>query len=153
MLTLLYPTISRRELLCLPKSGPAVTGAGDFADICSGAGSRMPLLAKDGYADLFCLTEASRADVSTRSEPVGGRVNWNELLSTGVARPFGSWFRFPEIRAKSDTLASLGSLFVLSERSRPSECCCVVFSIAGVPPGPVPPDVGNSVWIKQHRFP
>lgn len=46
--TLLYPTISLRELLCLPKSGPAVTGAGDLAVICSGAGSKMPLLANDG---------------------------------------------------------------------------------------------------------
>jgi len=115
----------------------------------------MPLLVKDGYADLFCFTEVSRADVSTRNDPVGGRANWYELPSiefTGV-----SWVRLPEIRAKRETFVSLGSLLVLSERPRPSDSCCVVLSVPGVvaPPGtgPATPAVGSSVWMKQHRFP
>jgi len=89
--TLLYPTISRRELLCLPRSGPAVTGPGDLGRTGSGAGNRMPLLAKEGYADLFCLTEASIVEVSTRKEPLGGRLSFNALTeSTGVARLLAS---------------------------------------------------------------
>ena len=43
-----YPTISILAKLCLPRSGPAVTGAGDLAAICSGAGSKIPLLANEG---------------------------------------------------------------------------------------------------------
>jgi hypothetical protein len=117
----------------------------------------MPLLAKEGYADLFCLTEESSVDVSTRKEPVGGRENWNVLLpeSVGVARlfVFESWPRFAEIRARMDTLASLGSLFVLSERSRPSGRCGGALSVAGVPLLPVAPDVGSSVCMKQHLLP
>ena len=113
----------------------------------------MPLLVKDGYADLFCFTEVSRADVSTLNDPVGGRVNWNELPSDAV----DSWVRLPEIRARRETFVSLGSLMVLSERPRPSDICCVVLSVPGVvaPPvtGPVTPAVGSSVWMKQHRFP
>jgi hypothetical protein len=108
----------------------------------------MPLLAKEGYADLFCLTEVSSVDVSTRKEPVGGRENWNVLESTGVAWPC-SWPRFAEIRARIDTLASLGSLFVLNERARPSGLCCGgALSVAGVPlltVAAVTPDVGSSV--------
>ena len=48
----------------------------------------MPLLAKEGYADLFCFIEApSKADVSTRNEPVGGLVKGKLLVSTGVGAP------------------------------------------------------------------
>jgi len=38
----------------------------------------MTLLANVGYADLFCFpVELSNTEVSTRSEPVGGReLNW-----------------------------------------------------------------------------
>jgi hypothetical protein len=128
-----------------------VTGPGDLGRTGSGAGSKIPLLAKEGYADLFCLTEESSVDVSTRKEPVGGRVNWNALLpeSVGVLFVFDSWPRFAEIRAKIDTLASLGSLFVLRERARPSGCCCGgALSVAGVPllaVAAVAPDVGSSV--------
>lgn len=108
-----------------------MTGTGDLTD-CSGADCSRPLLANDGNADLFCLeVELSRVDVSTLKEPVGGRLlNWKPLLegleSTGVETPFefvepeASWFRFAEIRARRDTEASLGSLLVLMERSRPS---------------------------------
>jgi hypothetical protein len=136
-----------------------VTGPGDLARTGSGAGNKMPLLAKEGYADLFCLTEASSVEVSTRKEPVGGRVNWNPLAeSIGVARLFGSWPRFAEIRARIDTLTSLGSLLVLSERARPSgRCCCRgALSVAGVPllaVAAVAPDVGSSVCMKQHLLP
>lgn len=155
--TLLYPTISRRKLLCLPKSGPAVTGPGDLARTVSGAGSKMPLLAKEGYADLFCLTEVSSVDVSTRKEPVGGRLNWKALPeSVGVTRLFESCPRFAEIRASIDTFTSLGSLFVLSERARPSGRCCGALSVAGVPllaVAAVAPDVGSSVCMKQHLLP
>jgi len=71
----LYPTISRRELLCLPKSGPAVRGTtGDFIGVCSEFDNIKALLAKVGYADLFCFVILLRVDVSTRSEPVGGRL-------------------------------------------------------------------------------
>ena len=133
-----------------------MTGPGDLARTGSGAGNKIPLLAKEGYADLFCLTEASSAEVSTRREPVGGRENWNELESAGVAR-FGSWPRFAEIRARIDTLASLGSLLVLNERARPSgRSCGGTLSVAGVPllaVAAVAPDVGNSVCMKQHLLP
>lgn len=61
-----------------------MTGAGDFAEMCSGAGNNAPLPANDGYADLFCFNEESRVDVSTRRVPVAGRVNWKPLGSTGV---------------------------------------------------------------------
>ena len=134
-----------------------MTGPGDFCDFCSGAGKRIPLLVKDGYADLFCFTEVSRADVSTLNDPVGGRVNWNELPSIEFPGAVGSWVRLPEIRAKRETFVSLGSLLVLSERTRPSDSCCVVVSVPGVvaPPdtGHATPAVGSSVWMKQHRFP
>lgn len=135
-----------------------MTGPGDLGRTGSGAGSKIPLLAKAGYADLFCLTEASIVDVSTRKEPVGGRVNWNAVAeSVGVGRLFESCPRFAEIRARIDTLASLGSLFVLKDRARPSgRCCGGALSVAGVPllvVAAVAPDVGNSVCMKQHLLP
>jgi len=158
----LYPTISTRELLCLPKSGPAVTGAGDLTKGCSGAGSSIPLLANDGYADLFCFTTGlSRADVSTLNEPVGGRaLNWKPLAggltSTGVAPLFCaelSWPRLAEIRARREIEASLGSLLVLGERTRPSGRGGG--GVLSAPPGVAPdvPDVGSSVCMKQHLLP
>lgn len=125
-----------------------MTGPGDFARTGSGAGNKTPLLAKEGYADLFCLTVVSSVEVSTRKEPVGGRENWNVLGSTELAW-FCSWPRFAEIRARIDTLASLGSLFVLNERARPSgRCCGGALSVTGVPlltVAAVAPDVGSSV--------
>jgi hypothetical protein len=108
-----------------------VTGTGDFTD-GSGADCSRPLLANVGKADLFCFeVELSSVDVSTLKEPVGGRLlYWKPLLegleSTGVETPLelvepeASWLRFAEMRARRDTDASLGSLFVLMERSRPS---------------------------------
>jgi len=87
-LTLGYPTISIRAKWCRPTTGPAVTGAGDLMVLCSEAGSMIPLLAKEGYADLFCFIDApSSADVSTLNDPVGGRLNWKlfvVVISTGV---------------------------------------------------------------------
>jgi len=44
----LYPTISRRELLWRPRSGPAVTGAGDLPVMRSDAWISTPLLANEG---------------------------------------------------------------------------------------------------------
>ena len=155
-LTLLYPTISIRARLCLPRSGPAVTGAGDFAVIGSGAGSRIPLLAKEGYADLFCFTEGpSKAEVSTLSEPVGGRppVNWKPLgfISMGVD---AVGLLLAEMRARRERDASFGSLLVLIERARPSgRCCNGAFSAPGVPAVGGAPELGSSVWIKQQRLP
>lgn len=93
----LYPTISMRALLCRPKSGPAVRGTtGDFTGVCSELESIKALLAKVGYADLFCFVILLRADVSTRSEPVGGRelkkLPKGGDASTGVASPL-RWMR------------------------------------------------------------
>lgn len=153
---LLYPTISIRARLCLPRSGPAVTGAGDFAVIGSGAGNRIPLLAKEGYADLFCFTEGpSKAEVSTLSEPVGGRppVNWKPLgfISIGVD---AVGLLLAEIRARRERDASFGSLLVLIERERPSGRCCIgALSAPGVPAVGGAPELGSSVWIKQQRLP
>lgn len=139
-----------RELLCLPKSGPAVTGAGDFVDVWSEVGRSIPLLAKEGYADLFCFNDGPSSAVSTRKEPVGGRLNWKPFvgfMSTGEPLLPGSWFRLAEIRASSEMDASFGSLLVLKERVRPSGCD------DGGPPSvadaapvvAVAPDVGSSV--------
>jgi hypothetical protein len=135
--------------LCLPRSGPAVTGAGDFVDTWSEAGKSMPLLAKEGYADLFCFSDGPSSAVSTRREPGGGRLNWKPfagLISTGEPLP-GSWFRLAEIRASSEMDASLGSLLVLKERVRPSGCDDGgPASVADVVPvAAVAPDVGSSV--------
>jgi hypothetical protein len=116
----------------------------------SGAWSRTPLLAKDGYADLFCLSDAPSTDVSTRREPVGGRVNWKPPLLGVASVGVGALFCCSrlEMRARRDTDPSLGSLLVLRERARPS-CAVGGGGIAS----PLGPDGGSSVWIKQHRFP
>lgn len=88
----------------------------------------MPLLANVGYADLFCcfMEEPSNTEVSTLSDPMGGRLNWKLLLddgSTGVATlpGLGEPLLFFN-RARRDVEASLGSLLVLMERARPSGC-------------------------------
>lgn len=103
-----------------------MTGAGDFAPLWSTFWRSTPLLANAGYADLFCfIADASKVVVSTLREPVGGRVNGYPLLvlaSTGVdvLLVLESWLRLAEIRARSDTPPSLGSLLVLKDLARPS---------------------------------
>ena len=48
---------------------------------------------------------------------------------------------------------SAGSLLVLIERARPSGRA-EGGAFSGVPPGTgAPPEVGSSVWMKQHRLP
>jgi hypothetical protein len=61
-----------------------------------------------------------------------------------------SWFRFADIRARRELPeVSLGSLFVLEERSRPTVC-----EGGGVPSEPgAPPLEGSSVCMKQQRLP
>lgn len=55
-----------------------------------------------------------------------------------------SWFRLAEMRARRDTEASFGSLFVLKERARPSgRVGGGALSLPGAVP--VAPDVGSSV--------
>jgi hypothetical protein len=115
-------------------------------------------LAKVGYADLFCLAPeavGSKTEVSTRSDPVGGRVLVNAV--DGGVEPVlpvpledASWFLLAEIRARSELPeVSLGSLFVLDERSRPTDCTGGgVLSEPGTPPAE-----GSSVWMKQQRLP
>jgi len=116
----------------------------------------MPLLAKDGYADLFCFNDGpSREEVSTRREPTAGRAN--ETFFVGVesgTELFVSWFRFAEMRARSETEVSLGSLLVLIERERPSVFDWeVALSEALLFPGFGFPATGTSVWMKQQRLP
>lgn len=81
--------MSSRVVLCRPKSGPAVNGTGDLIVDWSGWESIRALLVNVGYADLFCFVTVLSAVVSTRREPVGGRVLKNEAeedeTSTGVA--------------------------------------------------------------------
>ena len=88
----------------------------------------MLLLAKDGYADLFCFEEliVSTTFVSTLREP-GLVPNWKlgvsiGVFAVGVTAPCGpaSWFLFAEMRARRDTGGSLGSLLVLMDRALPS---------------------------------
>ena len=110
-----------------------------------------PLLVNVGYADLFCFSEAlASTDVSTRSDPVGGRVNWNPLPVDGVASVGvgASAASRLAIRASNETDASFGSLFVLMERARPSD-----ERGGGGAASPPVPDGGSSVCIKQHLLP
>lgn len=132
--TWLSPTISSRAALCLPKSGPAVSGTGDLIVVCSGFESIKALLAKVGYADLFCFETVLRVDVSTRRG--GGRALKSELgggeTSTGVV----SCFR---IRDNREFDNSLGSLLDLS-------LFAVVADGGGAPSGPgATPGTGSSV--------
>jgi len=83
---------------------------------------------------------------------MGGRAN--ETFFVGVESLFVSWFRFAEIRARSETEVSLGSLLVLIERERPSvfdwEVAlseALLFPVFGFPA------TGTSVWMKQQRLP
>lgn len=85
-------------------------------------------------------------------------MNWyppGDGTSTGVEGMFCAFddevssFRFAEMRARSDTDCSLGSLLVLKERAR----------VSGIWGGGAPsapggaPDAGSSVWMKQHLLP
>jgi hypothetical protein len=87
----------------------------------------------------------SSDDVSTLREPVRGRDGGWYVVSA-VAVTTTSWLRFAEIRCKRDTGTSFGSL---SDRPR----VWLTFG-GGTPsaPGAVP-FAGNSVCMKQQRFP
>ena len=151
------PTISSLELACLPKSGPAVTGPGDLAAVSSPAGMRTPLCANAGYADLFCLGIVAASVTFVLTRRCSGRpLTWNPA-DGGVVLKLPepefiafSCVRFAVIRASSELEdTSLGSLFVLDDRARPSGLLG-----GGVPSAPgAAPLAGSSVWMKQHRFP
>jgi hypothetical protein len=92
--------------------------------MCSEVGSRIPLLANVGYADLFCFIEVTSTAVSTLKVPVGGRVNWNPLVGfisaeVDVALTEESCCERWEMRVSSDI--DVEASVSLLERSRPSE--------------------------------
>lgn len=94
---------------------------------------------------MFCLVLAvSITEVSTLKAP--GRPE--KVAEGGVVLTLPepelrvlSWVRFAEIRARRDVETSLGSLFVLADRARPSG-----FVGGGAPSAPGgAPDAGSSV--------
>lgn len=127
-----------------------MTGPGDIAGASSPAGIRIPLWAKVGYADLFCLVLAvSITEVSTLKAPgLPEKVAEGGVVLT-LPVPEFSWLRFAEMRARREVETSLGSLLVLAERALPSG-----LAGGGAPSAPGgAPDAGSSVWMKQQRLP
>ena len=109
-----------------------------------------------GYADLFCFekdgsdTFVLMCSPSGRPPPTWNPAEGGVVLTLPEFELIAfSWLRFAARRAKSELETSLGSLFVLAERARPSG-----FDGGGAPSAPGgPPEAGSSVWIKQHLFP